>query len=461
MSRRYRRYTLTLFAGISGIIALILIPIAINVATSELPQWVQAHRNWAWLAIVAFGSFTIIFARVSELLRNESSGQPSTDELNEITTKVNRAAYTANHDPTLKDQENWIATLDSWKTYAETLVTIYGEHQKRQDKQSKRITRNSLDLLEKLTNATKSCFLYLNRKPDLIAIASAAYSPGYEQRRWIYAAGLAYEIGCVYHELEKHEESNQWIEPLQVCLERESFHGFWERIYDDGGIDTVNDLTLPGNADDNAHFLQALTWVAKLYDLKGLNASNDTEARTYLDKALKRAQKSSDQIVHTWIEIHIGDLEDRNGNPTATRHYENALNIANAAQLSTLDVAKQSEIIHLKLTCYNKLGRLAFVDAGRNHSQAIDWYQKQLDLAEEHGRRDFKVLAHEGLAKIYFQSNPQDLQKASQHTIDAWNSNQEFHNAGSEVIELKDFINLIISIMKSSISQDSQPSIIP
>src|SRR5436309_321009 len=95
------RHILTFTASISGIITLILIPITINIATSELPQWVKDNRNWAWLVIIFFGLLTVILARLSTSLSTESSFQSSANELNEITTKVNNAIYIANHDPVL------------------------------------------------------------------------------------------------------------------------------------------------------------------------------------------------------------------------------------------------------------------------------------------------------------------------------------------------------------------------
>src|SRR5581483_12013424 len=131
-----------------------------------------------------------------------------------------------------KDEKDWNTILTSWQDYASTLKEMYSRNHNQQNKQAKHVTKVVLDLFERLTNATRKIFLYLNQKQEFIVFAGDAYNIGYEQRKWLYAAELAYEIGCVCHELGKHEESRQWIELLTTCLIKvENFDGAWENVY--------------------------------------------------------------------------------------------------------------------------------------------------------------------------------------------------------------------------------------
>lgn len=435
-----RKLMLWIPAGILGVITIILMPIAINIATLNLPCWVQQNSNWAWLAIAILGPIAIILVFVPFFLNTDSSPALYENELNDIKTKVSKVVTTASHYP--NDKVDWSSTLDSWKLYARTLVDTYNKYKGRRDRKSKYIVQTSIELLENLTNAAKKICLILNRKDVFIEIAKSAYNIVYfyKQKKWLNVAGLAYEISRVYHELEKHEESYEWIDPLKTCLRKDGLHGYWVKFYKED----PNESTVVDKHTDTAtqsQLYQVLVWTSKVYDLEGLNASNDDMARKYFDKALALADMLPDKILFSWIKIHIGDLEDRNNLPTAKERYEEALNSATSSN--------SVEFIDLSLTCKNKLGRLAFVDTDEDYSKAVNLYNEQLKLAGDNGRRDFEVLAHEGLAKIFFQGNPQNLREAYKHAQKAWNINKEFRNAGTEVVESNELVSLIIGITDS------------
>lgn len=215
-------------------------------------------------------------------------------------------------------------------------------------------------------------------------------------------------------------------------------------------------------------FLEALAYAAKLYDLEGLNKQDDNEAEKYFKKALTRAAKLPDQMLHSWIEIHLAEVALRLGLKPAT-HYTDALNPFKALNLDTFDPPKRSDIINLMLTCYYQLGRLDEPTQNTGSNAGIQWYQLQLDLAEKYGSSHFQVLAHERLASISLlegltqtslsnQSN--SFQNAYKHAKKAWEINKSFSDEGSGVIEPNVLVELIINIT-DNLTKLSNPNFAP
>jgi hypothetical protein len=215
-------------------------------------------------------------------------------------------------------------------------------------------------------------------------------------------------------------------------------------------------LDEPSDINAQTHFHEVLAYAAKLYDLEGLNRSNDQEAQKYFEKALTRADKLPDKVLFCWIKIHIGELAPRLNRQSVTKHYTEALAPLEALDLATLDATKSSDIVNLKLICYNELGILALPNLSKVPNGKVNWYQKLLELAEEYRRPDFQVLAHEALANISFlqgltqtslPDKTQSFQNAYEHIKKAWLINKDFSGEEPRVVEASELAQLMINIV--------------
>ncbi len=458
-----RKQVIVTLAIVFALLTLLLLPVSIGISTAYLsalsPQveaWVKGHAAWFLVADIVFALLAVTLIGISTSLTTASSPLPPANEIDDITTKVNEAVSEANKDPVLKNQSNRSSTLKNWKDYAETLIRTYKGYKTRKSKKSRHIINNIADLIEKLIKNTEKTFLFLNRKNDFTGIAKPVYEVAYDQKRWKFAADLAYEIGRVFHELGRHGESDDWIALLRKCSEKADPNGYWVKVYNGIEPDKPETLDEPSGINAQTHFHEVLAFAAKLYDLEGLNRSNDAEAQKYFEKALTRADKLPDKVLFSWIKIHIGELAPRLNRQSVIKHYTEALAPLDALDLATLDATKCSEIVNLKLICYNELGILALPNLSKGPNGKVNWYQKLLELAEEYGRPDFQVLAHVGLANSSFlqgftqtslPDKTQSFQNAYEHIKKAWIINKDFSGEGPRVVGDSDLADLMLSIV--------------
>lgn len=133
-----------------------------------------------------------------------------------------------------------------------------------------------------------------------------------------------------------------------------------------------------------------------------------------------------------------------------------------ALDLDVFDLTRRSDIVHLKLTCYQKLAELAAPDLTKYPNEKIASYQKLLAQAEASGRPDFQALAHEGLATNNFlqgraQNSPEVasecFQTAYKHVKYAWAINKDFNREGLAVVPPNDLAQLMINIVDELIKE--------
>ena len=197
-----KKLVIVILAIVFTVLTVLLVPVSTGILTAylsalspQLENWVKGHVAWFLATNIGLGLLAVILFGIFTWLTTPSSPLPPANELDDITTEVNEAVSTANKDPMLKDQSNRSSMLKNWKEYAETLIKTYNSYKTRKSKRSKRIIKNIVELIEKMVKNTEESFLFLNRKNDFTEIAKPAYEVAYNQKRWKFAADLAYEIG--------------------------------------------------------------------------------------------------------------------------------------------------------------------------------------------------------------------------------------------------------------------------
>jgi tetratricopeptide (TPR) repeat protein len=361
--------TTTVLTGCGALISLGLVPIFINYATSQPPQWTKDNPGLVWLIAVILIVLAISLGSISAtnaegLQKSDPSDiGPAMQEANDIIEETTNYS-----EPNFAMPPNLGAILDRSKTVADAFGKTYYRERKKRDREAKYMQNQCIAALLKLLIATAKYFALQGKQNDLIEMASQAYNISKVRGEWADAAKMAYQVAKAHYELLHIRECRMWTYKLEKCVNHSS-------------------------KDPNYNELKAM-----LYEMQGLIVikSKEDEAQKLFDKALT---SSKDLSMCSRIKFHLAEVEHmkQNGNKTdAIEKYKAVLN-------------ETGDII-LQLECYDRLGRITFGQG--NFSEAHSYYEMQSQLAAKCNQLVFLKRARRGLSLVLSQQNPPNYPEA-------------------------------------------------
>lgn len=346
-----------------GIITLLTAVLAIvtNLATFDVPI---ALKPYLWLSWPVLAILVILLVVAS--IRGVEDGSilpPNEDNIDRFVRTVSEIEQITSIDPSLENADDWADRLSEWETIGEELARVSGVDRSKIDRKPRNFRDQPARLLLRLVVAIEPALSRRGHWNELIRLASSAYMIALALENWIHAARMAYVVAQKLYYLEQLSESQRWIDRMANSLER---------------VDTE-----PDRSELRLMFLELKGIVAR--DFRG----EKEEARRCLDEALLLSEQMENTYKTAQILAHLGKLSELNSQiEEAIDLYEQAL--ASASQQDSPD---------LKLDCYDKLARLAFVQG--YYDDSYTWYEHQLDLAKESLRVFYEGRAHEGIAWVF------------------------------------------------------------
>lgn len=360
-----------------------IIALLTNIATYNLPAWVQARTWLAWPLILCALIFLVI-ATLKEKSHEDTAEHLEPDQIDQYLHTVSDAEELVESDPGLQQTVNSSGKSEEWEILDLRLLRIIGANRQqgwKQNRDNEKIAR----LILRLTKVLIVTLPQYKRSRILNDLVVPTYKIALSLKAWHEAAFLAYEIATTFNDDGFPTKASTWAEYMRKNIEQ-----------------------IPGNNTmlDELH--------AKFYDITGITLKyHDIDiARKQLENALVYARKSSQPLLIWRVATHLGSLEKgvrARKFVRATELYEMALESIEIYE-SKLNNTDQAVNPDLKLTCYQALGELALLQG--DSDQAHQWYTKQLALSANPRHTFYKGSAYKGLAEALLKKDPQNARQA-------------------------------------------------
>jgi len=382
---------------VAGLLILLstLIAFLLNIATNNLPTWMQHHTSLTWFLLIPS---VVLFAYITAKTSNPAITilQIGEERLNYFIQVVSDAEQKTSIDPGLELLENWAEKLAVWKNVDKTMISII-EVDNKTDWKPQKSTVQLARLILLLTRVIIPTMLHRGQWKDFIDLACPAYTIGVTLKEWTYAAEMGYELAQIYYEHGFYIEAKIWLENMEKVLEAIKTQPLSDGLR------------------------------SKYLDMKGLllrdTENNLSEARNCFNEALVFSKRIRNPLILWRVTTHLGTLEKRDS------HLDRAAELYSKA----LGGASQLTDSVPKLECYQALGDLAI--SQRDFDKAYEWYMKQLTEAES-WRIIHKGRAHRGLAESLVDTPQPNIEQAYQHAREALRIEQETTGVKEEEIRI-------------------------
>ena len=382
---------------VAGLLILLstLIAFLLNIATNNLPSWIQHYTLLTWgLLIPSIVLFAYITAKTSD--PDITILQIDEERLNYFIQVVSDAEQKAAIDSELEFLENWVEKLAVWKNVDKTMMSIIKVERKKDWKPHKSAEQLAR-LILRLTRVITPTMLHSGQWRDFIDLAHPAYTIGVAFKEWTYSAEMAYELAQTNYEHGFYIEAKMWVENLGKLLEAIKTQPISDGLR------------------------------SKYLDMKGLllrdTENNLSEARKCFTEALVFSRRIRNPLIIWRVMTHLGTLEKRDS------HLDQAAELYSKA----LEGASQLRDSVPKLECYQALGDLAISQG--HFDKAYEWYMKQLTEAES-WRIIQKGRAHRGLAESLVDRPQPIIEQAYRHAREALRIEQETTGVKEEEIRI-------------------------
>jgi tetratricopeptide (TPR) repeat protein len=301
-----------------------------------------------------------------------------------LRTIIHEVETVVGPDPELRKTTDWESLLTNWEGVARELLRFALRYRRRKDDAWILFSTEAAWLELRLMDAIivpMTRHGHRHQKIFLDELALPSYQIGMLLKAWEDAARIAYHAAHTYDDLYSTltvSEGQAWVQRLEYCIEQ---------------------LKQQGKSNEELQLMLLDVQGVFFKDYKGEPA----RARECFEKALHIAKKLGSSRWQGRIYVHLGELEELEGNlDMATKYYEQAYHNIGASG----DSDRQ-------LYCAYKWARITFVND--QHEKAYELYSKLLDLSHHSQESHYWASqAHEGIASALLKRADNLTRKANQ-----------------------------------------------